>query len=81
MVLFKLGLFTCAFYVVLTFLFEVALWAIAYFKGLGVFLSGKHWFWTLGLKLRVIFGTLWIISFSVAWCLVYLDIKSKFAAG
>src|SRR5207244_12321360 len=51
--------------------------AVAYFKGLGVFFGEKHWYWTLGLKLGFIFGTLWIISFSAAWCIVYLGLKSK----
>ena len=77
MLFFKLGLLTCGFYVVLTMLLELGIWAVAYFKGLGVFFGEKHWYWTLGLKLGFIFGTLWIISFSAAWCIVYLGLKSK----
>jgi len=77
MLIFKLGLLTCLFYVALTILLEAVLWVVAYYKGIGVFFSGEHWFWTLGLKLGFIFGTLWIISFSAAWCISYLSLKSK----
>jgi hypothetical protein len=66
MVIFKLGLLACAFYVVLTILLEAVLWAVAYFKGLGVFFSYRHLFWALGIKLGAIFGALWCISFSAA---------------
>jgi hypothetical protein len=76
MFLFKLGLLTCAFYVVLTLLLEAGLWAMIRFgSGVSVFFSSKHWFWGGGLAFGVIFGTLWIISFSVAWYVVYQDLK------
>jgi hypothetical protein len=76
MFLFKLGLLTCAFYVVLTLLLEAGLWAMIHFRGFTVFFSSKqHWFWGGGLLFGVIFGTLWIISFSVAWYIVCQDLK------
>jgi hypothetical protein len=77
MVMFKLGLLTCAFYVALTLLFEAGMWALAYFKGLSLFFATRDWFWGVGLRLAVIFGILWVISFSAAWCIVYASIKAK----
>lgn len=74
----KLGLLTCAFYCVLIILFEAAIWAVAYYHGFGFFWSGKHWFWTLGLRLGVIFGTLWLMAFSAAWYIVSLGLKKQF---
>lgn len=77
MFLFKVGLLTCAFYVVLTFLLYVGLWALAHTKGFMVLYGGKHWFWTLGAKLGAIFGTLWLIAFSAAWCIIYFGLKVR----
>ena len=77
MYLFKLGLLTCAFYAGLTMLLGVGVWAVVYFKGLFMAFGGKHWFWTLGLKLGLVFGTLWVISFTAAWCIVYQGLKAK----
>jgi hypothetical protein len=77
MFIFKLGLLTCAFYVVLTILLEAGLWAVANSKGFGVFFSYRHLFWTLGIKLGAIFGALWCISFSAAWYIVYLGLKAR----
>jgi len=76
MILFKLPLLTCAFYVALTGLLEGLLWAAARFKGIGIWWSGKHWFWTLGAKLAVFLGALWIVAFVAAWCIVYAGVKS-----
>lgn len=78
MFLFKLGLLTCAFYVVLTLLLEAGVLALIRVRGFSVFLSSKHWFWGGGLAFGAIFGTLWIISFSVAWYIVYQDFKRLF---
>ena len=77
MLIFRLGLLACAFYAALTVLLLLGAWALAYFKGLGVFFGEKHSVWTLGLKLGFIFGTLWILSFTAAWCIVYQGLKSK----
>lgn len=30
-----------------------------------------------GLRLGLIFGSLWMIAFSAAWCIVYQGVKSK----
>jgi hypothetical protein len=78
---FKLGLLTCAIYAALTIVFDVALKGIAYFRGGGItlFASGKHPILSLGAVFGVIFGVLWLISFSAAWWIVYPDRKSKFA--
>ena len=78
MILFKLGLLTCAFYVVLTLLLEAGLWAVIYFKGLGVVLSGRNSVLTLGAKFGILFGLTWLISFVVAWSIVYLNYKAHF---
>jgi len=72
----KLGLLTCAFYAVLTALLEAGVWAIVYYNGVFLFFGQKHWFWSLGIKLALIFGFLWIISFGAARCIVYQGIKS-----
>jgi hypothetical protein len=77
MFIFKLGLLTCAFYMVLTILLEAGLWAVAYFKGLGVVIDYRHPFWTLGIKLGAISGALWCISFSAAWYIVYLGLRAR----
>jgi len=79
MLVLKLGLLTCAFYVGLTALLEAGLWALVYSKGgFSVFVHREHWFWTVGLRLGVIFGILWVISFSAAWWITYQGLKSKF---
>jgi hypothetical protein len=77
MILFKLGLLTCAFYVGLTILLEAGLWVVASFWGFGVLVSGRHPGFNLGVKFGVIFGAIWLISFSAAWWIVYLDFKSR----
>jgi hypothetical protein len=77
MFIFKLGLLTCAFYVALTMLLEAGLWGLAYFKGFGIFYAARDWFWGVGLRLGLIFGTLWAVSFTAAWCIVYASLKAK----
>jgi|HubBroStandDraft_5_1064220.scaffolds.fasta_scaffold100251_2 hypothetical protein len=81
MFLFKLGFLTCAFYIGLTLLFEGAILAMEHLIGpTGVFWSGRHSFWTLGARLGAIFGVLWMISFSAAWCIVYSGLKFHIGA-
>lgn len=77
MILFKLGLYSCLCYVGITALLEGALMAAVHITGgFGTFWGEKHWFWTLGAKLGVIFGVIWFISFSIAWCIVCSGLKS-----
>lgn len=77
MILFKLPLLTCAFYVALTAMLEIGLWAAARFKGIGVWgIGGKHWFWTLGARFGLFLGALWVIAFIAAWCIVYSSVRS-----
>jgi hypothetical protein len=73
----KLGLLTCAIYVGLTMALEAGIFAVIRTRGglMYFFPKGTHMFWTLGLPFGVIFGTLWVISFSVAWWIVYKDLK------
>jgi hypothetical protein len=77
MFLFKIGLFTCAFYIGMTVLFEATLWAVALFWGFGMFLSGRHPFLRLGVQLGAIFGSMWLISFSAAWWILFPGLKSR----
>jgi hypothetical protein len=80
MIMFKLGLLTCAFYVMLTILLEAAIWALAHREGgFGIFFAGRSWFWSAGLRLAFIFGGLWLVSFTAAWCIVYQGLKAKLA--
>lgn len=76
MILFKLPLLTCAFCVALTVLLEAGVWTAAHFSGIGIGFGGKHWFWTLGAKLGVFLGALWVVAFVAAWCVVYAGVKS-----
>ncbi|HXX43326.1 MAG TPA: hypothetical protein VEJ38_01260 [Candidatus Acidoferrales bacterium] len=80
MIIFKLPLLTCAFYIALTCLLEAGLWAVARFKGIGIWFSGEHWFWTLGAKLGLFLGALWVVSFIAAWCIVYAGVKAHIPA-
>ena len=77
MILFKLPLLTCAFYVALTALLEVAL-CVARVKGIGIWFGGEHWFWTLGAKFGAFLGALWLVAFVAAWCVVYAAVKAHF---
>lgn len=79
MLFLKLGLLTCAFYVVLTALVEAGILALVHYQGgVGVFFTAKHWFWSMGLRLGIVFGALWIASFLAAWSIVYHGLKSAF---
>jgi hypothetical protein len=72
----KLGLLTCAFYAGLTLVLEAGLRAVAYFRGVSVFASGRHPGLSLGVKLGFVSGVVWLIAFSAAWWIVYSDLKS-----
>jgi hypothetical protein len=74
---FKLGLLTCGFYFGLTIVLLALRWALAHFTGLSVFVSARHPGLSLGLLYGAILGAAWLISFSAAWWIVYLDPKSR----
>jgi hypothetical protein len=76
-VIFKLQLLVCAFYIGLNILLAGATWVVIDRYGLGIFFRGKYWFWSVGLKFAIVFGTLWAISFFSAWCIVYFPIKAQ----
>ncbi len=66
---FKLGLLTCGFYAALTIVLDADLWAVGFrTNGPGL---------TLGAKYGVIFGVLWLVSFSAAWRIVYIGLKER----
>ncbi len=72
----KLGLLTCAFYVGLTIALESGIWAIIHYRGLLYFFpKGRDMFWSLGFPFGIVFGTLWLVSFSAAWWIVYRDLE------
>jgi hypothetical protein len=77
MVFFKLSLLACAFYVGLVVLVNAVLLALAQFSPVGFRIDGPGL--SLGARYGVIFGTLWLISFSAAWWIVYLGLKSRLA--
>jgi len=80
MILVKLGLYTCLFYMLLTLLIVVASVAVVYVRGsLSIFFFGRDLFWTAGADLAAFFGALWAISFFAAWCIVYPGLKSMMA--
>jgi hypothetical protein len=72
----KFGLLTCAFYASLTLVLEAGIWALIYFKGVMFFIDQKHPALSLAVVPGIVFGFLWLISFSAAWFIVYRDLKS-----
>jgi hypothetical protein len=74
---FKLGLLTCVFYVGLTIVLDAVRMLLIHLTPVGLRIDGPGL--TLGAKDGVIFGTLWLISFSAAWWIVYLGIRSRLA--
>lgn len=79
MLMMKLGLLTCAFYLVLTAIVEAGLWAVVRFRGgFSVFFRQGRWFWSMGVSLGLIFGATWIISFSATWLITYQGLKGNF---
>lgn len=81
MILFKVGLFSSLFYLALTVLLEAALIAATHlFGGIACSLGGgNHPFWNAGLRLAALFGTFWLISFNIAWYIVWQNIKQVLA--
>ena len=79
MLLLKLSLLTCACYLVLTIILEFAF--LAFVRVVGDFsgsFPAKHSSSWAGLMVGVIFGILWLISFGVAWHIVYRGVRSRF---
>jgi len=75
---FKLGVLTCVFYVGLTIVLDGAVVLLVHLRGTVAFrINGPGV--TLGAKYGVIFAALWLISFSAAWWIVYLGLKSRLA--
>jgi YD repeat-containing protein len=74
----KVGILTCGFYVVATFVLEVGLWVIASLKGFGIWgPPTKHLGFYLGIVFGAVWGALWLISFSAAWWVVCHGIKAR----
>jgi hypothetical protein len=74
----KVGILTCGFYVVATLVLEIGLWAVAYFKGFGIWgLPGKYLGVYLGIAYGTVLGGLWVLSFSAAWWVVYSGMKAR----
>ncbi len=70
----RLALLTCAFYLAIAILIEVASLILARLLG-GFAISTKPWGWAL------IFGFMWLISFTLAWHVFrakYFPISSNF---
>ena len=64
MFILKLTLVTCAFYIGITLLLLVGLLAIVHLKGMvGYTLNWRSF--------GVLFGLIWLVSFSAAWRVVY----------
>lgn len=64
MFILKLTLVTCAFYIGITLLLLVGLLAIVHLKGMvGYTLDWRSF--------GVLFGLIWLVSFSAAWRVVY----------
>jgi hypothetical protein len=80
MLFLKFGLFTCAFYVALTLLFEVGVWALIQSKGLMLFVDKEHPATSLAIIPGILFGAMWLVSFCAAWFFVYRDLKPFFAS-
>jgi hypothetical protein len=64
MFILKLTIVTCAFYMGITLLLLVGLFAIVHLKGIvGYTLNWRSF--------GVLFGMIWLVSFSAAWRIVY----------
>jgi hypothetical protein len=74
---FKLGLLTSAFYFGLTIVLDAVLMLLIRLAPVGFRIDGPGL--TLGARYGIIFGALWLISFSTAWWIVYLGLKSRLA--
>ena len=70
MVILKLALLSSLFYVGVALLLQAGVFAIAYAKG-AVGISNSP------LRLGILFGIIWLISFIAAWHIFYFGIKSR----
>ena len=72
MIILKLGVLTCAFYLGISVLMEAAVFGLAIWKGSVAFFLTR---WGLG----AVFAAVWLASFSLAWHFVYAGVRSKLA--
>jgi hypothetical protein len=81
MLILKIGVLTCVIYLALTILLEAGILAATYLRGgFGFFVTSKNLFWAFGVRLAFIFGVLWVISFTLAWSIVYASLKVRLTA-
>jgi hypothetical protein len=71
MLIMKLALWTCAFYLLLALLMELALFVFLNWKGDSVGVFFRWWGWA------TLFGAVWLISFSGAFYIVLSGIRAK----
>jgi hypothetical protein len=72
MIILRLGVLTCAFYLGISVLMEALLFGLTIWKGsIGVF-------FTRGV-LGAVFAAVWLSSFSLAWHFVFAGVRSKLA--
>jgi hypothetical protein len=70
MMILKLAVLTCAFYLGISVLMQAALFGLAIWKdSAGVFLA--RWMW------GAVFAVVWLTSFSLAWHFFYAGIRAK----
>ncbi len=74
---FKLGLLTCVFSVGLTIVLDAVLMLLIRLTPVGFRIDGPGL--TLSARYGVIFGAPWLMSFSAAWWIAYLGLKSRVA--
>ena len=67
----KMALVTCAFYIAIAIVLEVALLLVVYKKG-GIFYHLNPWGWGL------VFAVVWLISFALAWRVFMVRLSSTF---
>jgi hypothetical protein len=70
MIFTKLGILTCLFYIAIVFLMDVAVTILARWMG-GFGIAIKPWGWV------VLFGLIWLISFSLAWRFFHAGFAAK----
>ena len=71
MILIKLALLTCTFYLAIVVLMEAAFHILSRLLG-GFAIGGKPWGWA------VVFGVVWFASISLAWHIVRLKYFPRF---
>jgi hypothetical protein len=72
-----LTVLTCVFYVGLTVVLEAVLWVVGHSRGLSLFVSAKHPGLSLGVAVGLVFAVVWLISFSAAWWIVSIGLRSR----